>query len=79
MPLNFISLRIAFSYSFEKYISKIVYSRPNNSRSAWFKKKLFAMKQEGCRKNVERAFGVLQSRFAIVAGQSHMWNKNGIT
>ncbi|KAL5543754.1 hypothetical protein UlMin_007538 [Ulmus minor] len=31
------------------------------------KKKLFAMKQEGCRKDVDRAFGVLQSRFAIVA------------
>ena len=32
------------------------------------KKKLFVMKQEGCRKDVERAFEVLQSRFAIVAG-----------
>ena len=32
------------------------------------KNKLFAMKQEGCRKDVERAFEVLQSRFAIVAG-----------
>ncbi|KAH9780955.1 nuclease [Citrus sinensis] len=30
------------------------------------KKKLFAMKQEACWKDVERAFGVLQSRFAIV-------------
>ncbi|KAL9307221.1 putative harbinger transposase-derived protein [Arabidopsis thaliana] len=39
------------------------------------KKKLFAMKQEACRKDVERAFGVLQSRFAIVAGPSRLWNK----
>ncbi|CAA7031950.1 unnamed protein product [Microthlaspi erraticum] len=39
------------------------------------KKKLFAKKQEGCRKDVERAFGVLQSRFAIVAGPSRFWNK----
>ncbi|XP_073271458.1 uncharacterized protein [Primulina huaijiensis] len=31
------------------------------------KKKYFAMKQKSCRKDVERAFGVLQSRFAIVA------------
>ncbi|KAK9219544.1 hypothetical protein WN943_008190 [Citrus x changshan-huyou] len=31
------------------------------------KKKLFAMKQEECQKNVEREFGVLQLRFAIVA------------
>ncbi|XP_062086880.1 uncharacterized protein LOC133793579 [Humulus lupulus] len=35
------------------------------------KKKLFAMKQEACRKDVERAFGVLQSRFAIIAGPAH--------
>ncbi|XP_031261141.1 uncharacterized protein LOC116119340 [Pistacia vera] len=39
------------------------------------KKKLFAMKQEGCRKDVERAFGVLQSRFAIVAGPTRFWGK----
>ena len=38
----------------------------HNSRGP--KKQLFAMKQEGCRKDAERAFGVLQSRFAIVAG-----------
>ena len=39
------------------------------------KKKLFAMKQEACRKDVERAFGVLKSRFAIVAGPSRFWSK----
>ncbi|XP_020245164.1 protein ALP1-like [Asparagus officinalis] len=39
------------------------------------KKKLFAMKQEGCRKDVERAFGVLQSRFAIVSGPARFWKK----
>lgn len=39
------------------------------------KKKFFAMRQESCRKDVERAFGVLQSRFAIVAGPSRLWNK----
>ena len=39
------------------------------------KKKLFAMKQEACRKDVERAFGVLQSRFAIVAGPARLWSK----
>ncbi|KAL5812994.1 hypothetical protein ACOSQ3_027944 [Xanthoceras sorbifolium] len=31
--------------------------------------------QEGCRKDVERAFGVLQSRFAIVKGPARFWNK----
>uniref|UniRef100_A0A0A8YSQ4 DDE Tnp4 domain-containing protein n=1 Tax=Arundo donax TaxID=35708 RepID=A0A0A8YSQ4_ARUDO len=30
------------------------------------KHKLFAMAQEGCRKDVERAFGVLRSHFNIV-------------
>nr|XP_009790456.1 PREDICTED: putative nuclease HARBI1 [Nicotiana sylvestris]XP_016512270.1 PREDICTED: putative nuclease HARBI1 [Nicotiana tabacum] len=39
------------------------------------KKKYFAMKQESCRKDVERAFRVLQSRFAIVAGPSRFWRK----
>ncbi|XP_062103035.1 uncharacterized protein LOC133814033 [Humulus lupulus] len=39
------------------------------------KKQFFARKQEACRKDVERAFGVLQSRFAIVAGPSRLWNK----
>ncbi|KDO66795.1 hypothetical protein CISIN_1g040834mg [Citrus sinensis] len=35
------------------------------------------MKQEAlCRKDVERAFEVLQSRFAIVAGPSRFWNKH---
>ena len=33
------------------------------------------MKQEGSRKDVKRAFGVLQSRFAIVAGSARFWNK----
>ncbi|XP_074579122.1 uncharacterized protein LOC141835648 [Curcuma longa] len=40
------------------------------------KNQLFAMKQEACRKDVERAFGVLQSRFAIIAGPSRFWQKN---
>ncbi|KAK3230268.1 hypothetical protein Dsin_002149 [Dipteronia sinensis] len=40
------------------------------------KNKLFAMKQDGCRKDLERAFGVLQSRFAIVAGPARFWQKH---
>lgn len=39
------------------------------------KKQYFAMKQEACRKDVERAFGILQSRFAIVAGPARFWRK----
>ncbi|XP_020255247.1 uncharacterized protein LOC109832226 [Asparagus officinalis] len=40
------------------------------------KKNYFAMKHEACRKDVERAFGVLQSRFAIVAGSARFWKKH---
>ncbi|XP_060206436.1 uncharacterized protein LOC132634159 [Lycium barbarum] len=39
------------------------------------KKKYFATQQESCRKDVERASGVLQSRFAIIAGPSRFWRK----
>ncbi|XP_074383587.1 uncharacterized protein LOC141725097 [Apium graveolens] len=39
------------------------------------KKKLFAKYQESQRKDVERAFGVLQSRFAIVRGPTRFWDR----
>jgi hypothetical protein len=39
------------------------------------KKQYFAMMQEACRKDVERAFGVLQSRFAIIKGPVRFWDK----
>ena len=38
------------------------------------KDRLFTMHQEGERKDVERAFGVLQSRFAIVRGPIKLWD-----
>jgi len=34
------------------------------------------MMQEACRKDVERAFGVLQSRFAIIKGPCRFWDKH---
>ncbi|CAO2183307.1 unnamed protein product [Urochloa humidicola] len=37
------------------------------------KDKLFAQKQEGARKDVECAFGVLQARFAILRNPARMW------
>ncbi|KAL6498576.1 hypothetical protein OROHE_026517 [Orobanche hederae] len=37
--------------------------------------KYFAMRQESCRKDVERAFGVLQKKFAIVARPARYWRK----
>ncbi|XP_047949176.1 uncharacterized protein LOC125195012 [Salvia hispanica] len=39
---------------------------------------LFAAKQESMRKDVERAFGVLQSRWEIVKGPVHFWFKEVI-
>ena len=39
------------------------------------KRKYFAKKQESARKDVERAFGVLQSRFAIVRGPVRYWDE----
>ena len=33
------------------------------------------MRQEACRKDVVRAFGVLQTRFAIIAGPTRFWCK----
>ena len=42
------------------------------------KRKLFSKYQESQRKDVERAFGVLQSRFAIVRGPARFWDKNDL-
>ena len=39
------------------------------------KKKYFAKAQEACQKDVERTFGVLQSRFAIVRGPARLWDE----
>ncbi|XP_009144908.2 putative nuclease HARBI1 [Brassica rapa] len=39
------------------------------------KAELFAHRQESTRKDVERAFGVLQSRFAIVKNPALLWDK----
>lgn len=40
--------------------------------------KEFAMHQERVRKDVERAFGVLQSRFAIVKGPARFWQREDL-
>jgi len=40
--------------------------------------KLFALMQEGARKDVECAFGVLQSRFDIVRQPSKLWKQGDV-
>ncbi|XP_048633801.1 uncharacterized protein LOC125608057 isoform X1 [Brassica napus] len=42
------------------------------------KHSLFAKTQEAVRKDVERAFGVLQARFAVVKNPSKLWDKDKI-
>ncbi|XP_013622692.1 PREDICTED: uncharacterized protein LOC106328737 [Brassica oleracea var. oleracea] len=42
------------------------------------KHSLFAKTQEAVRKDVERAFGVLQARFAVVKNPSKLWDKEKI-
>ena len=36
--------------------------------------KLFAKHQEGCRKDIKRAFGVLQARFKIIREPARLWD-----
>ncbi|KAL8470837.1 hypothetical protein ACS0TY_033416 [Phlomoides rotata] len=42
------------------------------------KHRYFASKQESCRKDVERALGVLQSRFHILANPVRFWSKDDL-
>jgi hypothetical protein len=44
-------------------------------RTLGAKRKYFASKQESARKDAEQAFGVLQSRFAIVYGHVRCWDE----
>ncbi|XP_058818910.1 uncharacterized protein LOC131693340 [Topomyia yanbarensis] len=42
------------------------------------KRKYFAERQESTRKDVERAFGVLMARFAIIKNPARLWNKEDL-
>jgi len=48
------------------------------SRPQTEKHKLYAQRQEGARKDVECAFGVLQSRFDIVNCPARLWKRNDV-
>jgi hypothetical protein len=38
----------------------------------------FATQQESARKDIERAFGVLQTRFAVIRGPAYGWDRSHI-
>lgn len=42
------------------------------------KEKVFSQAQEGARKDVERAFGILQARFAFIRNPAKLWNKEAL-
>jgi hypothetical protein len=46
------------------------YHKPRGNKRIYY-----AKAQEAARKDVERAFGVLQSRFAIVRGPARLWDE----
>jgi len=65
-------------YTVGYYLADVIYPNWSTfvktiSRPLGAKRKYFASKQESARKDVERAFGVLQSRFAIVRGPVQYW------
>ncbi|XP_035817118.1 protein ALP1-like [Zea mays] len=43
------------------------------------KKVYFTQMQESCRKDIERAFGVLQARWAVLRGPAYGWDRNRLT
>ncbi|XP_068314972.1 uncharacterized protein [Pyrus communis] len=54
---------------FPRMIGSIDLSRPQSA-----KEKYFASCQEGCKKDVEHCFGILQARWAIVKGTARMFD-----
>jgi transposase len=43
------------------------------------KKSLFARAQESTRKDIERAFGVLQARWAVIRGPAYGWDRDQLS
>jgi hypothetical protein len=70
------------TYTMGYYLADVIYHSwstfvkiiPANSITTR-KQAIFAKAQEAARKDIERAFGVLQARFAIVRGPARFWDK----
>ncbi|XP_074323389.1 uncharacterized protein LOC141660311 [Apium graveolens] len=67
------------NYNMRYYLTDVIYPEWSTfvktiPRPQSEKIKLFSKYQESQRKDVERAFGVLQSRFAIVRGPTRFWD-----
>ncbi|XP_056843307.1 uncharacterized protein LOC108808770 [Raphanus sativus] len=70
-------------YKFAYYLTDGIYPKWSTfiqsiTRPQCEKARLFAKRQESARKDVERAFGVLQARFAIVRNPALTWDKKKI-
>jgi hypothetical protein len=67
-------------YTMGYYLSDKIYPNWSTliktvSAPASMKHKVFAATQESCRKDVERAFGVLQKKFKIIRNPARMWSQ----
>ncbi|KAG7598253.1 Harbinger transposase-derived protein [Arabidopsis suecica] len=70
-------------YNLAYYLTDGIYPKwatfiPSVRLPQGMKNSLFSRKQEAVRKDVERAFGVLQARFAVVKNPSPLWDKKKI-
>nr|KAJ0222975.1 hypothetical protein LSAT_V11C200056340 [Lactuca sativa] len=73
--INMLDRSPIFHELLEVKAPKINFQVNGNNYNLGPKHALFAKKQEAARKDVERAFGILQARFAIISGPSRMWCK----
>jgi hypothetical protein len=72
------------AYNFSYYLADGIY--PNwptfvkAIRHPYEQKKVyFTQMQASCRKDIERAFGVLQARWAVLRGPTYGWDRNRLT